>query len=221
MPANHKARKRLGSVLVFLFLIKPNQTNPVCVVQVNEVSLASVPHAWAVGVLRQPSLLRLTVMQEKGFKTRDPRSDPQSSSGGSAPQSSHSSYGSSNHNPGTVLQVTLMKSQRSEPLGIKLIRKSEESGVFILDLLSGGLAAKDGKLRKNDKVLAINGHDLRHGTPESAAQIIQVQRLLFKKRKTVMSNSLENERKDIRCTAHIHMHTYEIHLTVFPRQVIL
>lgn len=67
-----------------------------------------------------------------------------------------------------------MKNQRSEALGIKLIRKSEESGVFILDLLSGGLAAKDGKLRNNDKVLAINGHDLRHGTPESAAQIIQV-----------------------------------------------
>lgn len=145
----------------------------------NEVSLASVPHAWAVGVLRQPSLLRLTVMQEKGFKTRDPRSDPQSTSGGSAPQPSYGSYGGggSNHNPGTVLQVTLMKSQRSEPLGIKLIRKSEESGVFILDLLSGGLAAKDGKLRNNDKVLAINGHDLRHGTPESAAQIIQVQEL--------------------------------------------
>lgn len=141
----------------------------------NEVSLAAVPHAWAVGVLLQPSLLRLTVMQEKGFKTRDPRSDPQSSSGG--PQPSHCSYSSSSssHNPGTVLQVTLMKSQRSEPLGIKLIRKSEESGVFILDLLSGGLAAKDGKLRNNDKVLAINGHDLRHGTPESAAQIIQVQ----------------------------------------------
>lgn len=142
----------------------------------NEVSLAAVPHAWAVEVMRQPSLLRLTVMQEKGFKTRDPRSDPQSSSGG--PQPSHCSYSSSSsssHNPGTVLQVMLMKSQRSEPLGIKLIRKSEESGVFILDLLSGGLAAKDGKLRNNDKVLAINGHDLRHGTPESAAQIIQVQ----------------------------------------------
>lgn len=69
--------------------------------------------------------------------------------------------------------MTLVKRERSEPLGIKLIRKSDESGVFILDLLVGGLAAKDGKLRNNDKVLAINGHDLRHGTPESAAQIIQ------------------------------------------------
>lgn len=148
-------------------------------VQVNDISLASVPHARAVAVLQQPSLLRLTVMQEKGFKTREPRSDhhPSSSTTSStASQPSQSPHGNatSSHNPGTVLQVTLMKSQRSEPLGIKLIRKSDESGVFILDLLSGGLAAKDGKLRNNDKVLAINGHDLRHGTPESAAQIIQV-----------------------------------------------
>lgn len=141
-------------------------------IQVNDVSLASVPHARAIAVLRQSSLLRLTVMQEKGFKVRDSRSDNHPSSS----TLSHNPHGNatSNHNPGTVLQVTLIKSQRTEPLGIKLIRKSDESGVFILDLLSGGLAAKDGKLRNNDKVLAINGHDLRHGTPESAAQIIQV-----------------------------------------------
>ncbi|XP_030252530.1 ligand of Numb protein X 2b [Sparus aurata] len=144
------------------------------ILEVNDISLASVPHARAMAVLRLPSLLKLTVMQEKGFKTREPRSDHHPSSS-TASQPSHSPHGNttSNHNPGTVLQVTLMKSQRSEPLGIKLIRKSDESGVFILDLLSGGLAAKDGKLRNNDKVLAINGHDLRHGTPESAAQIIQ------------------------------------------------
>lgn len=73
----------------------------------------------------------------------------------------------------------LTKTHRTEPLGIKLIRKSDESGVFILDLLSGGLAAKDGKLKNNDKVLAINGHDLMHGTPESAAQIIQVENTDF------------------------------------------
>lgn len=147
------------------------------ILEVNDVSLASVPHSRAIAVLRQPSLLRLTVMQEKGFKLRDQRADhhPSTSTTLPASQPALSPHGNatSNHNPGTVLQVTLMKSQRSEPLGIKLIRKSDESGVFILDLLSGGLAAKDGKLRNNDKVLAINGHDLRHGTPESAAQIIQ------------------------------------------------
>ncbi|XP_057706071.1 ligand of Numb protein X 2b [Corythoichthys intestinalis] len=134
------------------------------ILEVNDISLASIPHARAVAVLRQPSLVRLTVMQEKGFKPREGRSDQAGGAHGNV---------ASTHNPGTVLQVTLTKSQRSEPLGIKLIRKSEESGVFILDLLSGGLAAKDGKLKNSDKVLAINGHDLRHGTPESAAQIIQ------------------------------------------------
>nr|XP_015207045.1 PREDICTED: ligand of Numb protein X 2-like [Lepisosteus oculatus] len=128
---------------------------------VNDVNVASVPHGEAISVLRRPcASLRITVMQEKGFSTRSARPELPSASP-PAPA------------PGTVIQVALLKRDRSEPLGIKLIRKSEEPGVFILDLLPGGLADKDGKLRNNDKVLAINGHDLRHGTPESAAQIIQ------------------------------------------------
>ncbi|XP_052005526.1 ligand of Numb protein X 2-like isoform X2 [Xyrauchen texanus] len=137
------------------------------ILEVNDVSFASIPHSRAIAVLRQScSRLRLTVMQEKGFKPR-----PEQLAKPSA--SSPSQLSNPNQNRGTVIQVTLVKRDRSEPLGIKLIRKSEEPGVFILDLLPGGLAAKDGKLRNNDKVLAINGQDLRHGSPESAAQIIQ------------------------------------------------
>lgn len=134
------------------------------ILEANDVTLASVPHVQAIAVLRRPcSVLRLTVMQEKGFKPRPEHHV----------QSSHSPVVQPSNSPGTVIQVALVKRERAEPLGIKLIRKSDELGVFILDLLPGGLAAKDGKLRNNDKVLAINGHDLRHGTPESAAQIIQ------------------------------------------------
>lgn len=70
--------------------------------------------------------------------------------------------------------VTLNKRGTNEQLGIKLVRRTDESGVFILDLLEGGLAAQDGRLHSNDRVLAINGLDLKHGTPELAAQIIQV-----------------------------------------------
>ncbi|XP_056625832.1 ligand of Numb protein X 2b [Triplophysa dalaica] len=137
------------------------------ILEVNDVSLASVPHSRAISVLRlSGSRLRLTVMQEKGFKPRPEHLAQPSASPPTQPANP-------NQNPGTVIQVTLVKRDRSEPLGIKLIRKSEEPGVFILDLLPGGLAAKDGKLRNNDKVLGINGHDLRHGTPESAATIIQ------------------------------------------------
>ncbi|KAG7264565.1 hypothetical protein CRUP_029120 [Coryphaenoides rupestris] len=150
------------------------------ILEVNDISLASVPHARAIGVLRQPcTMLRLTVMQEKGFKPREPRgvelhagASTTAASQGSPTNGAASSSGP-HHAPGTVIQVMLVKRDRAEPLGIKLIRKSDESGVFILDLLAGGLAARDGKLRNNDKVLAINGQDLRHGTPETAAQIIQ------------------------------------------------
>lgn len=150
------------------------------ILEVNDVNVACVPHRRAIAVLRRPcSLLRLTVMQEKGFSTRHPRPEHHSPTNTAAATTnatlpSHGPASNPAPNPGsTVTQVTLMKRDRSEPLGIKLIRKSEEPGVFILDLLPGGVAAKDGKLRNNDKVLAINGHDLRHGTPESAAQIIQ------------------------------------------------
>ncbi|XP_064185297.1 ligand of Numb protein X 2b isoform X2 [Anguilla rostrata] len=152
------------------------------ILEVNDVNVACVPHRRAIAVLRRPCpLLRLTVMQEKGFSTRNPRPEHHPPPGtnatplslGSAPNNSGSGPGPGPQPGSTVTQVMLVKRDRSEPLGIKLIRKSEEPGVFILDLLAGGVAAKDGKLRNNDKVLAINGHDLRHGTPESAAQIIQ------------------------------------------------
>ncbi|XP_052010512.1 ligand of Numb protein X 2-like isoform X2 [Xyrauchen texanus] len=137
------------------------------ILEVNDVSLASIPHSRAIAVLQVScSHLRLTVMQEKGFKPKPEHLAQPSASPPLQPSNS-------NQNHGTVIQVTLVKHDRSEPLGIKLIRKSEEPGVFILDLLPRGLAAKDGKLRNNDKVLAINGLNLRHGTPESAAQIIQ------------------------------------------------
>ncbi|XP_067853243.1 ligand of Numb protein X 2b [Heptranchias perlo] len=127
------------------------------ITEVNGVNITSVPHSYAISILRQPcSVSRLTVLQERGFAIR----------GSSQERSSSNAHKQ-------TLHVTLHKRDRSEPLGIKLIRKADEPGVFILDLLAGGLAARDGKLRNNDKVLMINQQDLKNGTPEIAAQIIQ------------------------------------------------
>ncbi|NXA07564.1 LNX2 protein, partial [Sapayoa aenigma] len=123
------------------------------ILEVNGVNISSVTHCQAVSFLRHPGpVLHLMVLQEKGFSSK---TAPQDSTGRE------------------VIHVTLVKRDRSEPLGIKLIRKTDEAGIFILDLLEGGLAAKNGKLSRNDRVLSINGQDLRQGTPEAAAQIIQ------------------------------------------------
>uniref|UniRef100_A0A8B9Q2T4 LNX2 protein n=1 Tax=Apteryx owenii TaxID=8824 RepID=A0A8B9Q2T4_APTOW len=127
------------------------------ILEVNGVNISSVTHCQAVSFLRHPGpVLHLMVLQEKGFSSKTVQQDSSS-----APNRE-------------VIHVTLTKRDRSEPLGIKLIRKTDEAGIFILDLLEGGLAAKNGKLSRNDRVLSINGQDLRQGTPETAAQIIQV-----------------------------------------------
>ncbi|XP_005993012.1 ligand of Numb protein X 2a [Latimeria chalumnae] len=126
------------------------------ILQVNGTDISNVPHNYARTVLSQPcTVLHLTVLRERRF--------------GSRLHAHHDS--SSPRDDG--LHVTLHKKDSSEQLGIKLVRRTDEAGVFILDLLEGGLAAQDGRLCSNDRVLAINGHDLKHGTPELAAQIIQ------------------------------------------------
>uniref|UniRef100_A0A8B9FIF3 LNX2 protein n=1 Tax=Amazona collaria TaxID=241587 RepID=A0A8B9FIF3_9PSIT len=126
------------------------------ILEVNGVNISSVTHCQAVSFLRHPGpVLHLMVLQEKGFSNKTAQQD------------------SSSATNREVIHVTLIKRDRSEPLGIKLVRKRDEPGIFILDLLERGLAAKNGKLSRNDRVLSINGQDLRQGTPEAAAQIIQ------------------------------------------------
>lgn len=129
----------------------------VLLLQVNNCDISNVSHNYARAVLSQPcSTLHLTVLRERRFGSR-----------------------ANNHADGSatrdeVFQVLLHKRDSAEQLGIKLVRRTDEPGVFILDLLEGGLAAQDGRLSSNDRVLAINGHDLKQGTPELAAHIIQV-----------------------------------------------
>ncbi|XP_006831997.1 PREDICTED: ligand of Numb protein X 2 [Chrysochloris asiatica] len=124
------------------------------ILQVNSYDISNVSHNYARALLSQPcSSLQLTVLRERRFASR-----------------AHSDSGSPREE---VFHVVLHKRDSSEQLGIKLVRRTDEPGVFILDLLEGGLAAQDGRLSSNDRVLAINGHDLNLGTPELAAQIIQ------------------------------------------------
>ncbi|XP_005406413.1 PREDICTED: ligand of Numb protein X 2 [Chinchilla lanigera] len=126
------------------------------ILQVNNYDISNVSHNYARAVLSQPcTTLHLTVLRERRFGSR---------------AHNHSDGGSPREE---VFHVVLHKRDSGEQLGIKLVRRTDEPGVFILDLLEGGLAAQDGRLCSNDRVLAINGHDLKHGTPELAAQIIQ------------------------------------------------
>lgn len=122
------------------------------------MDISNVRHNYALRLLRQPcQVLRLTVLREQKFRSR---------SSGQALET----YGLREDS----FHVILHKSSPEEQLGIKLVRKVDEPGVFIFNVLDGGVAGRQGQLEENDRVLAINGHDLRYGSPESAAHLIQV-----------------------------------------------
>ncbi|XP_041056547.1 E3 ubiquitin-protein ligase LNX [Carcharodon carcharias] len=124
------------------------------ILEANGTDINSVPHNYAVAVLKQPcQILLLNVLREQLYKCRRNIE--------------------SNCSRDDSFHVILHKSA-DQPLGIKLVRRPDEAGVFIYNLLEGGLAAQDGQLQVNDRVLAINGHDLRRAAPEIAAHFIQV-----------------------------------------------
>ncbi|KAM9381944.1 E3 ubiquitin-protein ligase LNX isoform 2-T2 [Phaethornis superciliosus] len=125
------------------------------ILKVNGMDIKNVPHNYALSILKQPChVLRLTVLREQRYRCRGLSFD------------AHCNRDNSFH-------VVLNKRSPDEQLGIKLVRKADEPGVFVFNLLEGGVAARDGQLQENDRVLAINGHDHRYGSPESAAQLIQ------------------------------------------------
>ncbi|XP_072425489.1 E3 ubiquitin-protein ligase LNX [Chiloscyllium punctatum] len=124
------------------------------ILEVNGTDLSNVPHNYALAILKQPChILLLSVLREQLFKCR--------------------SIIDRNCSRDDSFHVILHKSA-DQPLGIKLVRRADEAGVFICSLLDGGLAAQDGQLQVNDRVLAVNGHDLRRVSPEVAAHYIQV-----------------------------------------------
>ncbi|XP_075565184.1 E3 ubiquitin-protein ligase LNX [Pelecanus crispus] len=126
------------------------------ILKVNGMDIKNVPHNYALSILKQPChVLRLMVLREQRYRCRN------------------SGLSLDAHCRDDSFHVVLNKSSPDEQLGIKLVRKADEPGVFIFNLLEGGVAARDGQLQENDRVLAINGHDHRYGSPESAAQLIQ------------------------------------------------
>uniref|UniRef100_A0A672LPT6 E3 ubiquitin-protein ligase LNX-like n=1 Tax=Sinocyclocheilus grahami TaxID=75366 RepID=A0A672LPT6_SINGR len=133
------------------------------ILKVNGIDISNVPHCYAVAALKQPcTLLRLTVLREQRHRYHSHHHSPTEAFPTHTPTIRDDS-----------LHVVLVKRAPDEQLGIKLVRRPDEHGVFIFHLLEGGLAARDGRLRVDDRVLAINGHDLRYGTPEHAALLIQ------------------------------------------------
>ncbi|XP_078682491.1 ligand of Numb protein X 2-like isoform X2 [Branchiostoma floridae x Branchiostoma belcheri] len=120
------------------------------ILEVNGEDLRELTHHQACRVLRKPCpLLRLTILRERVAEERTTGAEVQE-----------------------TIKVELCKTS-GEQLGIRIAGLPGTTGVCVRDLVDGGLAASDGRLRASDVILEINGQDVRHATSEQAAELIQ------------------------------------------------
>lgn len=49
-----------------------------------------------------------------------------------------------------------------------------DSGVFVSDIVKGGIADADGRLMQGDQILMVNGEDVRNATQEAVAALLKV-----------------------------------------------
>uniref|UniRef100_A0A8C4QCV3 Ligand of numb-protein X 1 n=1 Tax=Eptatretus burgeri TaxID=7764 RepID=A0A8C4QCV3_EPTBU len=118
------------------------------ILQLNGSDLRCCSHNEAIAILSSPaSLLRLAVLRDCHRHAIPPTE---------------------------TLSVVLHKQWPGEALGLRLGDCPGRPGVQVQHVVIGGLAARQGGLRAGDRVLAINGHDLRHASTEQAVSLIQV-----------------------------------------------
>ena len=64
--------------------------------------------------------------------------------------------------------------QAGKHLGIRISGSCPEPGIFIVEILEDSITAMDGRIRAYDRLLSINGTDVRHCKISQASDLIKV-----------------------------------------------
>ncbi|GAB6030369.1 ligand of numb-protein X 2 [Chamberlinius hualienensis] len=132
-------------------------------VEVNGMDLTNCSHHQVISTLKNGGTsVRLAVYREQlestsmSLTTTPPESLQQQSSNGEK-----------------TFRVTLDRTP-GKPLGIRVVEKRHQPGVYISDVISGSIAGRDGRIKPDDRILEINGRDMRKAKIEEASQLIQL-----------------------------------------------
>lgn len=124
---------------------------------INNKSLRGMKHSSAVSSLRLASSpITITLLRE----------DPES-------------IFTSREEPSTVFEVKLIKSI-TDHLGLSILARKDRRGVFVTYVSEDGVAYKDGSIHQGDKILEVNGQNLKQSTQQETCKAIRVRYLLFK-----------------------------------------
>ena len=72
-----------------------------------------------------------------------------------------------------MLTVSLER-QTGKHLGIRISGSCPEPGIFIVEILEDSITALDGRIKPYDRLLSINGTDVRHCKISQASDLIKV-----------------------------------------------
>ncbi|XP_019482717.1 PREDICTED: multiple PDZ domain protein isoform X3 [Hipposideros armiger] len=117
------------------------------ILEVNGIDLRKATHDEAINVLRQtPQRVRLTLYRDE------------------APYKEEDVY--------DMLTIELQK-KPGKGLGLSIVGKRNDTGVFVSDIVKGGIADADGRLMQGDQILMVNGEDVRNATQEAVAALLK------------------------------------------------
>ncbi|XP_035710408.1 multiple PDZ domain protein isoform X3 [Folsomia candida] len=114
---------------------------------VNHEDFQNISHSKALAALRQtPNKVRMVVYRDESATREDDMYD--------------------------LIDVELVK-KSGKGLGLSIVGRKNGSGVFISDVVPGGIAELHGGLMKGDMIITVDGKDLKNATQEEAASILK------------------------------------------------
>uniref|UniRef100_A0A7N8WY35 Multiple PDZ domain crumbs cell polarity complex component n=1 Tax=Mastacembelus armatus TaxID=205130 RepID=A0A7N8WY35_9TELE len=117
------------------------------ILEVNGIDLRSASHDDAINVLRQtPQRVRLTVYRDEAQYKEEDLWDS--------------------------FTVELHK-KPGQGLGLSIVGRRNDTGVFVSDIVKGGLVDTDGRLMQGDQIMSVNGEDVRSATQEGVAALLK------------------------------------------------
>jgi multiple PDZ domain protein len=105
---------------------------------VNGEDFGSITHSKALAALRQtPAKVKMIVYRDEAVAKEDDMYDS--------------------------IEVELVK-KSGKGLGLSIVGRKNGAGVFISDVVHGGIAESHGGLMKGDMIISVNGVDLKNST---------------------------------------------------------
>ncbi|XP_075968545.1 multiple PDZ domain protein isoform X2 [Anarhichas minor] len=117
------------------------------ILEVNGIDLRDATHDEAINVLRQtPQRVRLAVYRDEAQYKEEDLWDS--------------------------FTVELHK-KPGQGLGLSIVGRRNDTGVFVSDIVKGGLVDTDGRLMQGDQIISVNGEDVRSTTQEAVAALLK------------------------------------------------